>query len=1611
MKKSKRIFAFLLSAIMLLGVLPISAFAQDPLCTLTLDSVSATAGTTVDVSVNISNNPGILNATLSLVYDDDSLELVEVASGPAFEEMSFTKPEKNENGCKLVWSAASVKEAKDGEILTLTFKVSENAKTDRTFPISLTYNEQDITGTQNTPVSLKTVAGSIFVPSYLPGDATDDDIINALDLESLSQYISDGRITDPDGYNSKVNAAASDVNNDGKLNALDLILTSRYITDGCVTDPDGYDVTLIPSTKLCPESEFKLDKLTIGGVDISEFRIIRGANMSSVETKLCSYVQQAIYDLCGVEIPYTSYTSAETEYEILFGDTRREETSKEVAEGEINIEQTENKLAFYGNGDYSAAYAIKYFITEILDEIPECNTYDISLDDVIGLEYTLPTLTATNLPLVLEDHTDTYSTDFTSNDNVLEKFFSTVDELPSEISVLEPIEAKDYPISLENQIYVAPDGDDENPGTIDKPMATINAAAQKLNNLFGGVIWVRGGLYELSKANSLSISGTLLSPVIIAAYGDETPIFTSAKDIPASQFKSVDYTKDSVAQRISKEAQENIVYVNLLELGWTEEDIGTIGGANTPKLYIDGELQSLARYPNENEPELYFDYVFDTGSVSSSSEHTNLYAGWIERVKSGEFDNIEGIEFYTDSVGNRNCNWGWVIKMNDLTPCTWENTGNIWYYGNVFEGWEFGHYNIESFDVLSKKMTSKSGSSYGAKHSTNSPTGYNNYYLYNAIEARDAPGEWFYDPDTGNFYIYKTDGFENSSVRYSVADFSIFKINNARCLVIDGLFVETSGGKGFEVTGSDNVIIQRCNIKNTQSYAISVASSSKSCAVIYNDISSTGATMIYVYPGSNSVYNLSRDRNVIQNNYLHDPRANVQGGISIGGHLSVVSHNYLDNCQISFSTSAECIVEYNELSGGSKDVSDAGLIYLVGYYHHGNHIRYNYMHSWNAPGSGVYFDDLSSGNYAYYNIIDSTEGTRGKGINMLYTSSGHYNVFYGNILLGRPNDYIHESCLYFDSSSSLGYRFKDRVTSFLSTSTKYKDEFYKRFPEYSSFIEKMNTHAAERDEEGYERNELEIYLRSPDNNIIMNNVILGCSKPIYQPILEKTNSVTGNPMVSGDYIKNNYIGSTPSAILTDYKNGDFTVLPDKLAEIKETIPDFVQLSTSNAGPTVEISIAEKHKVQFVDAEQFGGGILSQAQVAHGKSAKAPLAPYHEGYVFTGWDVEDYSCITSDMVITATYREEEEDTEPETGNTIEEYKSLYVSDGSVLHLNFAGATPQSAAIVGSSSYQNSNTSASNRFNGAASNYTPYLFNSTVSDPVSGGTAKILTPWYFEDWYADWTSALGTGKLADMRTIEPTEYANTTTVDGSTVYIVNTYVNESAFYIQNGKWAKKTYASVWGDGYLTLGANSTLNFSNVQSQVKNGKGYTMQFVASRVGTGKWTAFTGMRLTISGSTSVKVEYNSAYKYISASSTFAPIEFAGISINVPNTYTIAFDREDTAAVDISVYLNAIDGGTQTVAENSTIDSIFKLFEGADSNIYAIRLYNRVLTDAEIAQNYFADLVTIAKLDITEFLKLDAAEKATVYTALSEYTSDIPASLLQKALDDAVKAAEQSAQ
>ena len=77
---------------------------------------------------------------------------------------------------------------------------------------------------------------------------------------------------------------------------------------------------------------------------------------------------------------------------------------------------------------------------------------------------------------------------------------------------------------LFSQIYVAPDGDDNNPGTIQLPYGTFPKAIMEA--MPGDTIYARGGVYDIISTITISASksGTANQIYTLTAYQNEIPI-------------------------------------------------------------------------------------------------------------------------------------------------------------------------------------------------------------------------------------------------------------------------------------------------------------------------------------------------------------------------------------------------------------------------------------------------------------------------------------------------------------------------------------------------------------------------------------------------------------------------------------------------------------------------------------------------------------------------------------------------------------------------------------------------------------------------------------------------------------------------------------------------------------------------------------------------------------------------------------------------------------------------------------------------------------------------------------------------------------------------------
>ena len=162
MTKINNKLLFLILAILIFAVLLVSSkfttfAAAEP--TITVGSAKGNAGDTVDVTITMSNNPGLVSMNLYVNYDTDVLKLIEVKDGGLLS--GVTHSDNYTSPYSLCWVNDLSKEnfKVNGVLAKLTFEINKNTKLKQT-KVSL---EQDILDCNVENVVFNLKSGSVNV--------------------------------------------------------------------------------------------------------------------------------------------------------------------------------------------------------------------------------------------------------------------------------------------------------------------------------------------------------------------------------------------------------------------------------------------------------------------------------------------------------------------------------------------------------------------------------------------------------------------------------------------------------------------------------------------------------------------------------------------------------------------------------------------------------------------------------------------------------------------------------------------------------------------------------------------------------------------------------------------------------------------------------------------------------------------------------------------------------------------------------------------------------------------------------------------------------------------------------------------------------------------------------------------------------------------------------------------------------------------------------------------------------------------------------------------------------------------------------------------------------
>ena len=593
-----------------------------------------------------------------------------------------------------------------------------------------------------------------------------------------------------------------------------------------------------------------------------------------------------------------------------------------------------------------------------------------------------------------------------------------------------------------NYVYVSSvNGKDSNDGlTKEGAVATIEKAQEIANGFIGSnendiVIAMESGDYYTPTTLSV-ISGTDTQGIYYVTYGGGQARIIGGKKLDIENIRKADAEKDKWAlDHISNDTVKNNLYAvdlkdysaaltTLLNKCAVTEKNPTVS-YDVIQFYKGNSTLEAARWPNKGEETAdakqegmtgltgwcvttYLNYIYE-GNKGGKDEPSNwktptqmnalggyvttpmnvwLLDGTYNVIKDWDFENEDVMMF--DFLGN---DWDDLIhRVDNFVDCTKR-------FNN-----DFG-YKFSESKVYKGYLTTDRGRVYngdlGAEADANGNTPRRRFYLFNALEAIDMPGEYYYDYEDEMLYVYLENESDIYDLYMAVNDSPVVEINN--CKNVHFINVDIMYGQStlIKISGKDinnmcdNISFIGCTIAHCAGYGVFTSQvknlTIKDCEIFELGCgavwltNSYGINQIYInnYGEDTEINREIMDANIlIENSDIHDiALRHYSYAWAISSHnisgLTVRSCNiYNGNHGAIFEkSSSNLIYEYNNIYNFITDTDDTGL-----FYDHQNIptqtgivVRYNIIHDignkWSPWGYVIFYNDAYSSGYAMHSNL------------------------------------------------------------------------------------------------------------------------------------------------------------------------------------------------------------------------------------------------------------------------------------------------------------------------------------------------------------------------------------------------------------------------------------------------------------------------------------------------------------------------------------------------------------------------------------------------------------------------------------------------------------------
>jgi hypothetical protein len=461
----------------------------------------------------------------------------------------------------------------------------------------------------------------------------------------------------------------------------------------------------------------------------------------------------------------------------------------------------------------------------------------------------------------------------------------------------------------------------------DGPFASLLRAREALRHAASPKsVRIRAGTYELPEGFVLDVrdSGTAENPIVWSAYEKERPRLIGGRRI--SEWK----------------IWKNNIWMSDLSSRNIEE---------ISDLYVNGERQVLARYPNLDPSD-----PVGSGWAYVAGDFVPMYQKRAEDKKNS---------FQTKPGDWRNWARPQDAKVFVFPRFNWWN--------NILD--------VKEVDPTGHLIATSQEASYAIRPG-------DRYYFEGPLEELDAPREWTYDKRKRLLYFMPHESLSNADAFVATARNVIVLRQGVHHVVLQNLSVECATGSAVRFEQTTHCRLLGCRIRNIGDYSSTavVVQGGADNGISHCEISDVGGSGIALSGGD--IKSLTPSSHFVESCKIYNVGVRYkQGvGIALSGVGQRVSHcllHHMPRFAILFGGNNQTI-EYNHIHDVVLETEDAGAVYCGGrdwITARGSVVRYNYIHDipgfgldgnqWRSPCKawGIYLDDNAAGVDVTGNVV------------------------------------------------------------------------------------------------------------------------------------------------------------------------------------------------------------------------------------------------------------------------------------------------------------------------------------------------------------------------------------------------------------------------------------------------------------------------------------------------------------------------------------------------------------------------------------------------------------------------------------------------------------------